>query len=1233
MLPTIIAALSTLMLLCAPTSTLQSCGLYSIRWAPLSASLLRVGSPAVTGLRPGAPPARVLASERGAAAGAQESISLEPGKPVERELSGGQSHFYKITMTSGQYLRITVSQQGIDALVALFTPDGKKIGDVDSEKTTMRSETISAIAEETGAYRIEVRSAEKTAQAGRYEIRVDELRESTAEDKYRVAAEVLFREAGQLQNGTLEARRKSIEKYQEALELYRRANDRRGEAETLSNIGSVYRTLGDMQKALEKYNEALPILRTVGDRLGEAQTLTNIGVSYRLLGESQKALEKYNEALPIWRAIGDRRGEAIALNNIGTVYRSLGDMQKALEKYNEALQILRTVGDSRGEAAALHNIGTICRLLGETQKALEKHNEALPINRAVGDRRSEAETLTSIGADYFSLGEIQKALEKFNEALPISRAIGDRNGEAATLNNISTVYRLLGEMLKALEKYNEALAIMRAVGDRNGEAATLNNIGGVYSLLGDMQKALEKFNEALPIRRAIGDRRGEAITLNNIGGVYISLEDIQMALEKFNEALPIFQAVGDRSNEANTLTGIGAVYRLLGEMQKALDKHNEAMLINQAVGDRTLDANIRYNLGRDYNSMGEMQKALEKYNEALPFWQAVSDRDGEANTLLRIAQVEQIRGNLTQARQIIEQAVGMIESLRSDIGGNQKLRASYFSTRQEFFEAYIDILMQMHKQNPAAGIDAVALAVSERARARSLLELLKESSADIRQGVDGSLLERERSLRQRLAAKATAQANLLNRKHTAEQAEAAAKEIASITAESEQLEAQIRASSPRYAALTQPQPLNLSGIQQRALDSETLLLEYSLGDNASYLFVVSQTSINSHRLPKRAEIEAATRRVRELLTAPQRQPGDTEAKYQARIKEARESYWTKAAELSRMLLGPAASQFGKKRLAIVADGALQYIPFAALPVPSSGNDEGRNSGAEPQPLFVDHEIVSLPSASTLATLRRETAGRKPAEKSLAVLADPVFTDDDMRVSRDAGKAGAKEKTRSADSDETDIASQPMVRSGRETGVIGAEAGFGRLISTRREAEAILAFVPERERMQALDFEASRKTALRPELGEYRIVHFATHGMLNNIHPELSGIVLSLVDKEGGRQDGFLRLQDIYNLKLSAELVVLSACQTGLGKEIKGEGLIGLTRGFMYAGAPRVVASLWKVDDRATSELMKRFYQGMLGPEALRPAGALRQAQLSIWKQKQWREPYYWAAFVLQSEWK
>jgi len=1137
-----IAALSTLILLCAPISAPQGCGLHSIGRPPLISNLLRVGALA----------AQAPASERGAAPSAQESISLEPGMPVERELSGGQSHSYKITMSAGQYLQVEARQKEIDVAMALVTPDGKKIVEVDSTHLLDESENFSAISETAGAYLIEVRSSEKTAKTGRYEVKVEELRAATAEDQNRVAGESVYREAEQLQNGTLEARKKSVEKYHEALELYRKGNYGRRQAQTLNNIAEVYESLGETQKALEKLNEALPISRAIGDRRVEAETLHNIGAVHWSLGEMWKALEKYNEVLPIWRALGDRRGEATTLGSIGLVYDSLGYMEKALEKYNEALPIKRVVGDREGEATTLTNIGATYYALGEMQKALEKYNEAMAISRAIGDRRTESDVLNNIGATYYALGEMRKALEKYDEALAISRALGDRRGQAITLGNIGEIYYRLGETQKALEKYNEALTLSREVRARRAEADALHSIGLVYRSLGEMQKALEKYNEALSIRQAIGDRKGQAVTLHNIGSVY--------------------------------------------------------------------------------RFLGDMQKALEKYNEALPLRRAVGDRNGEANTLLGIARVEQNRGNLTQARQTIEQAVNLVESLRTNIA-SQEFRASYFASRQEFFETYIDALMEQRLQNPAAGFDAVAFEVSERARARSLLDLLTEARADIRQGVDSQMLERERSLRQRLNVRATAQVNLLNRKHTPEQAEAAAKEIASIIAEYEGLEAQIRASSPKYAALTQPQPLSLAEIQQQVLDPDTLLLEYSLGDNASHLFAVSQTSITSYRLPKRAEIEAAARRVRDLLIAPQPQPGDSEAKYQARIKEARVNYWTQAAELSRMLLGPVAPQLGRKRLAIVADGALQYITFAALTEPSTGNDEGRNSAAEPQPLFVEHEIVSLPSASTLATLRRETAGRKPAEKSLAVLADPVFTDDDTRVRRNGGKAGAKEKTISADSDDTDVANRQMVRSGQETGVIGAEGGFGRLLNTRREAAAISALVPEQERMQALDFKASRTTALRPELGEYRIVHIATHGMLNNIHPELSGLVLSLVDPAGQQQDGFLRLQDIYNLKLSADLVVLSACQTGLGKEIKGEGLIGLTRGFMYAGAPRIVASLWKVDDRATSELMKRFYQGMLGPGRLRPAGALRQAQLSIWKEKQWREPYYWAAFVLQGEWK
>jgi CHAT domain-containing protein len=268
----------------------------------------------------------------------------------------------------------------------------------------------------------------------------------------------------------------------------------------------------------------------------------------------------------------------------------------------------------------------------------------------------------------------------------------------------------------------------------------------------------------------------------------------------------------------------------------------------------------------------------------------------------------------------------------------------------------------------------------------------------------------------------------------------------------------------------------------------------------------------------------------------------------------------------------------------------------------------------------------------LALLRRQVNSRIAAPNEIAILADPVFDKDDSRVHNNSKNKQAAEP---ASAKET-IPSIPeqLTRSLGDVGLASRRAGarLPRLAFSRQEADTIISMASVGKSMEALDFQASRETALNKDLGQYRIVHFATHGLLDNEHPELSGLVLSLVDHEGKSRNGFLDLEDVYNLNLPADLVVLSACETGLGKQITGEGLVGLTRGFMYAGASRVVASLWKVDDVATADLMGRLYQGIL-KDGLRPAAALRQAQLQMQAQKRWADPYYWAAFTIQGEWK
>lgn len=874
-----------------------------------------------------------------------------------------------------------------------------------------------------------------------------------------------------------------------------------------------------------------------------------------------------------------------------------GASREALECYEQELPLWRTLHDEREEAATLARTADELGEIGELYRALDCAEDSLELYRRAGDERGVAAELDRVGLAHSELGEQPLAIELIEQSLALRQASGDLWGQAESQNDIAVALGALGREAEAIERYTKALVLFQRTGDRLAVATMLKNRAVDHMNLGNMDRALADLQEARVRFRALGRKREEGLTEYSIGSICLDRGQITAALRHYKTALSLLRSTGDRRFEGLVLDQIGIAEMARGQPTAGLVDFERARDLLHACGDSRAEAMVLGNIGRAHLAAGDAAAARGQLEAALPLIRRSGDRVHEATALVALAQTERTLGDLDAARATIEESLSLTDSVRGSIPEVGE-RASYMAKTRDRYDLLIEILMALNARRPGEGWDAEALRASERARARSLIEMLAEARVDIRQGVDPAILEQERRVEARLDDRRREEAEQIASGRMPDGAEANRPSTQALLAERDDIQARLRATSPRYAALARPRPLTLTEIQAQLLDPDTALVEFALGRERSFVWAVTPTSLASHELPRRAVIETAAQRVYEAWSAS----SGVDA------SEARR----RALVLSRMLLEPVAGQLRGRRLLVVTEGALQYVSFAALPEPWS------ESAASP--LAMDREVVHLPSATTLAVLRAEAASRRVPEPVVAVLADPVFDAADPRV-----RHGSATPERPAPAAARDDA---LTRSMHESGLSRLE----RLAASRSEAEAIAALAGPGRGVLALDFRASRATALGADVARARIVHFASHGLLDSRHPELSGIVLSLVDEEGRPQDGFLQTRDIYTLRLSADLVVLSACQSALGKDVRGEGLGGLSRGFMYAGAPRVVASLWQVPDRATSELMKRFYEGML-VHGLRPAAALREAQLEIRSDPRWSSPYYWAAFTLQGDWK
>jgi CHAT domain-containing protein/Tfp pilus assembly protein PilF len=918
-------------------------------------------------------------------------------------------------------------------------------------------------------------------------------------------------------------------------------------------------------------------------------------------------------------------------------YLNLTDWNGAVEAAVHAKGAYRNQGNISGYAASLHVEGAaLSELINEQPKAAspgedttraglsgkearQRLEQAATIYSRLDDPYQRARVVNDLGLSYYYEGLYEPAEPKFEEAARIFKERGEWSEEIKPLNNLGLIAYEQGRLTDALRSFSRLLELLPPKGFEWLRGNILDNMGTAYRALGQIDNALSSFTEALALHERLGLSKSEGRSLTGIGVTYYSAGERALARDYLERALPIRRAANDGRGEAATLRYLGVLLLDEGEVERAIEAHRRSFELAVSPADR---AKSQVLLGRDFGALNRIDDAINVYSQAVENAEAAHARHvladalverggalaqlgqhhratqdlkrarllfaqtgfdaGSARAEYEFAQLALISGELEQAARHASSSIELIEHQRSEIL-SPDLKAAYLAAKQRYYELLTEIRIAESHSDPTHVW--MALESDERSRTRAMLDLIAEADVLVGQDLDPPLRARRRQLLQRMSELRFHHEELLDRNAAPAAIDEVVRKLNRTETQLDVFQIRIREQSARYAELAVPRPLDALGIR-RLLDDETLLLQFSLGVRTSYVFAVDSQGILWSELPPAHRLNEIAREVHEALrtNAPDRR---SVAALQVAL-----------AQLADTTLQPFARRIAAhRRLVIVADEALAYVPFGVLPL---------DTGSGTRRLIETHEVIDVPSMTVLAA-QRNRQHAQPALHTLAIFADPVFTVDDDRVERKVTPKSAE--------------------SMRAAGMFDVE----RLPGTMDEATAIAAVVPEEERFIASGFAATREAVLDPALGEYKVIHFATHGFIDARYPSLSALVMSLTDPAGRPRDGLVRLQDIYSLRLRADLVTLSACETALGRQIKGEGLIGLTRGFLHAGARSVVASLWRVPDRATEELMGRFYRLML-ERGLSPAAALRAAQLEQMQSRRWSHPFFWGGFVVQGDW-
>jgi CHAT domain-containing protein/Tfp pilus assembly protein PilF len=933
---------------------------------------------------------------------------------------------------------------------------------------------------------------------------------------------------------------------------------------------SLVQSGGDYERALDLVRQGINLSRDAKDRDSEALGLLLIGTIYSLISKPDEALKYYLQALPIFREVKNRPGEATTLNSIGFIYQNFGQFDQALEYYQKTLLIRSELKDRNGEAITLNNIGGICQNLGQINKALENYQRALSIFREVKNRSGEGTTLNNIGLIYRDIGQPDKALEYYQKALSIRKEVKDRNGEAVTLNNIGGIFADLGVPDKTLDYFQRALAIFREAKNRNGEAITLNNLGNFYQDTGHSDQALEYFQQVLVIFREIKNQPGEGAALNNIGGVYQDISQFDKALEYFQRALIIRKEVKDRPGEAVTLSNIGVVYRTLGQTEKALEYYQKALAIQREVKDRPGEAVTLSNIGHAYLGLDQSNKALEYFQQALSTQREVKNRVGEATTLNNIGVVYRILGQTDKALEFYQKSLSIRKEIKDRLGEAATLDniASAYKSQQNIF-----LSLQYLEQAESVFGESFLLAKSDEV----LQNLQDQRRGFYNAAVQISLEASKPELAFKYSESSRARLFLNQLSDTRPKTRNNSSQANRLRQLQDEYFAKVR-------LLANPQ---LDEARQNALRQEIDALEREV-KSAFADFQRSDPEEAARIGAKSLDLAGVQQRLepnvtlvsfhvledqvvafvigRDRFKALQLPIKKTEL--QALIADAR-------ADRSSAIPVAYSSLYDRLIRPLQADlttllvGIVPHDALHDLPFASLRDQERKQWFGEEKLLF------SLPSASSYQFIQAKR--KTPTRPSVLAVGVQVFNQDQLPA------------LPSAETEAQDVLASPYFAGGSKQELLGP---------------------------------AATKVALLERASSVNVLHLSVHAKVNRKVPRFSRLYLSGQDS--------LSVADVYDLDLrNASLVVLSACETGVGQLNASDDITSLNRAFIYAGSPSVLASLTTVRDNSTSLLMAAFYDGLA--KGLTKAEALQAAQADIRNLQGFENPYFWAYFTLTGD--